>query len=117
MVCVVIAPAADAGKVPNMDLGVLARGESIVALGGSTIEERTRSAFADDDSFLNAVAHGNADKFTFPTLEEATAFAMKKIEKLTALEREIVARLHGADDGTRKILPGGVETISRRKRA
>jgi len=83
VICDVIVPAAEAGKVPNMDLGILAHGESNVALGGSTSKERSHSAFADVDSFMDAAARGDADKYSFSTLEETKLFAVTKIADLT----------------------------------
>lgn len=105
MICDVIVPAAEAGKVPNMDLGILAHGESNVALGGSTSKERSHSAFADVDSFMDAAARGDADKYSFSTLQEATVFAATIIEDLNNRGHEILNRLRGAEDTPQRIMP------------
>jgi hypothetical protein len=74
------------------ELGYVARGRGVACQSdvvGDTFEERTRSAFDSEDSFFYSVAGGQADLYTFNTLEEAARFAKGKIEALTALERSI----------------------------
>ena len=68
---------------------LFARGGSIAALLDDAFEARTRSAFDSEDSFFYSVACGQADLYTFNTLEEAARFAKGKIEALTAIERSI----------------------------
>jgi hypothetical protein len=74
--------------------------------------------FADVDSFEDAVARGDADKYSFPTLKEATVFAVSKIEDLTNRGNEILNRLKGAEETTQRIKPRSISANSqRRKRA
>lgn len=116
MVRVIIVPASDLSRFPGM--GVLARGETIVALGGSTFKERTRSAFDDEDAFLEAVAHGNADLYTFSTIGDATVFASKKVKALADQAKAFMSILEDAVDTSRKVMPIAVSAGSRRhKRA
>ena len=56
---------------------------------GDTFEARTRSAFDSDDPFFYSVGYGQADLYTFNTMDEAARFAKDKIEALTAIERSI----------------------------
>jgi hypothetical protein len=84
---VIIVPVTETRQFPGME--ILARGGSIAALVGDTFEARTRSAFDSDDSFFYSVAGGQADLYTFNTLEEAARFAKGKIEALMAIERGI----------------------------
>ena len=112
---VIIVPVTETRQFPGMK--VLARGGSIAALVGDTFEERTRSAFDSEDSFLYSVASGRADLYTFNTLEEAARFAKGKIEALMALERSIDAKPADAT-GPLKITPIAVSNPGRhRKRA
>src|ERR1700733_7310875 len=84
---VIIVPVTETRQFPGMK--ILARGGSIAALVGDTFEARTRSAFDSEDSFFYSVAQGQADLYTFNTLEEAAFFAKDKIEALTAIQRSI----------------------------
>ena len=112
---VIIVPVTETRQFPGMK--ILARGGSIAALVGDTFEARTRSAFDSDDSFFYSIGYGQADLYTFNSLEEAFRFAKGKIEALTALERSIDT--NGADaTGSIKIAPIAVPNPGRgRKRA
>jgi hypothetical protein len=110
---VIIVPVTETRQFPGMK--ILARGGSIAALVGDTFEERTRSAFDSEDSFLYSVACGRADLYTFNTLEEAARFAKGKIEALTALERSIDNNRADAT-GSLKIGPIAVPNRGRRRR-
>jgi len=85
------------------------------ALDSDTFEERTRSAFDSEDSFFYSVAAGQADLYTFNTLEEAARFAKGKIEALTALERSINTKPADAA-GPLKITPIAVPNPGRRRK-
>jgi hypothetical protein len=43
----------------------------LAALVGDTFEARTRRAFDSEDSFFYSVGYGQADLYTFNTLDEA----------------------------------------------
>jgi hypothetical protein len=110
---VIIVPVTEIRQFPGME--ILARGGSIVALVCDTFEARTRSAFDSEDSFFDSVAFGQADLYTFNTLEEATRFAKGKIEALTALER--IINTNPADGtGSLKITPIAVPNPGRRRK-
>jgi hypothetical protein len=112
---VIIVPVTETRQFPGME--ILARGKSIAALVGDTFEERTRSVFDSEDSFLYSVASGKADLYTFNTLEEAARFAKDKIEALTAIERNIDTTQANAPSSS-KISPIAVPKPGlRRKRA
>ena len=87
---IIIVPATETDRFPGME--ILARGGSVVALVGDTFEARTRSSFDSEDSFFYSVGYGQADLYTFNTLDEAARFAKGKIEALTAIERSIDTR-------------------------
>ena len=110
---VIIVPVTETRRFPGMK--ILARGGSIAALVGDTFEERTRSAFDSEDSFFYSVAAGQADLYTFNTLEEAARFAKDKIEALTAIERSIGANRADAT-GTLRIAPIAVSNPGRRRK-
>jgi hypothetical protein len=110
---IIIVPASETRQFPGME--ILARGGSIAALVGDTFEERTRSAFDSEDSFFYSVAGGQADLYTFNTLEEATRFAKGKIEALTAIERSINANTAAATESL-KITPIAVPNPGRRRK-
>jgi hypothetical protein len=93
---------------------ILARGGSIAALVGDTFEARTRSAFDSEDSFFYAVGYGQADLYTFHSLEEAACFAKDKIEALTVIERSIDTNRADAT-GSLKIAPIAVPNLGRRR--
>ena len=110
---VIIVPVTETRQFPGMK--ILARGGSIAALAGDTFEARTRSPFDSDDSFFYSVAGGQADLYTFNTLEEAVRFAKGKIEALTAIERCI--DINRADTtGSMKIAPIAVPNPGRRRK-
>src|ERR1700679_325069 len=99
---VIIVPDTETRQFPGMK--ILARGGSIAALVGDTFEERTRSAFDSEDAFFYSVASGQADLYTFKTLQEAARFAKGKIKALTAIERSM--DINRADaTGSLKIAP------------
>jgi hypothetical protein len=110
---VIIVPVTETGQFSGMQ--ILARGGSVAALVGDTFEARTRSAFDSDDSFFYSVGYGQADLYTFNTLEEAARFAKGKIEALTALERSINTKLADAA-GPLKITPIAVPSSGRRRK-
>jgi hypothetical protein len=110
---VIIVPITETRQFPGMK--ILARGGSIAALVGDTFEERTRSAFDSEESFLYSVAGGRADLYTFNTMEEAARFAKGKIEALTAIERSIDTNRANAT-GPLKITPIAVPNPGRRRR-
>jgi hypothetical protein len=110
---VIIVPVTETRQFPGHE-NTLARG-SIAALVGDTFEERTRSAFDSDDSFLYSVASGQADLYAFKTLAEAARFAKGKIEALTALERSINTKLADAA-GPLKFTPIAVPNLGRRRK-
>ena len=110
---VIIVPVTETRQFPGMK--ILARGGSIAALVGDTFEERTRSAFDSEDSFLYSVASGQADLYTFDTLAEAARFAKGKIEALTAIERSIDTNRADATESL-KITSIGVPNPGRRRK-
>ena len=61
------------------------RDQSLAALVGDTTSERSRERYSSQDLFLEAAARGDADRYTFQSLEEAAAFAKEKIEILNRL--------------------------------
>jgi hypothetical protein len=84
---VVIVPVTDVERFP--DLEIVARDGSLTALVGNSTAARTRAAFDSEDAFLNAVALGLADRHTFNSLAEATAFAVAKLDSLAETARRI----------------------------
>jgi len=110
---VIIVPVTETRQFPGME--ILARGGSVAALVGDTFEARTRSAFDSDDSFFYAVGYGQADLYTFNTLEEAARFAKSKIEALTAIERCIDTNRTDATESL-KITPIAVPNPGRRRK-
>jgi len=110
---VIIVPVTETRQFPGME--ILACGGSIAALVGDTFVERTRSAFDSNDSFFYAVGYGQADLYTFNTLEEAARFAKGKIEALTAIERSLNTNRADATESL-KITPIGVPNPGRRRR-
>ena len=110
---VIIVPVTETRQFPGME--ILARGGSIAALVGDTFEARTRSAFDSDDSFFYSVAGGQADLYTFNTLEEAARFAKGKIEVLMAIERSIDSNQAHATESL-KIAPIAVPNPGRRRK-
>jgi hypothetical protein len=88
---VVIVPASDIEHFP--DLEVIARDGALVALVGNTAAGRTRDAYESEESFLNAVAQGFADRHTFNSLSDAAAFAVAKLDNLAQIARGIEAAM------------------------
>lgn len=91
---VIVVSIADAARFAGCE--VIARIGNLAALAGPTTLGRTRSAYENDEAFLEAVARGFADRDTFATMEEAAAFAEAKLNELMlkarAIERAIAAR-------------------------
>ena len=65
------------------------RDQSLAALVGDTTSERSRERYSSEDVFLEAVARGDADRYTFRNAEEAAAFAKEKLETLNRLGKAI----------------------------
>ena len=84
---VVVLPVSEAAHFP--DLEVIARDRNLAAFVGNTAPGRTREAYDSDESFLEAVAQGFADRYTFNTLDEAAAFAKRKLDELARTAQEI----------------------------
>jgi len=84
---VVVLPLSEAAQFP--DLEVIARDRNLAAFVGNTAPGRTRKAYDSDESFLEAVALGFADLYTFNTLDEAATFAKRKLEDLARTTQEI----------------------------
>jgi hypothetical protein len=78
------------------DLEVVARDGALVALVGNSAAGRTRDAHDSEEAFLSAVALGLADRHTFITLAEATAFAVAKLDNLAQDARRIEAAISAA---------------------
>jgi len=87
MKSVVIVPVTDVERFP--DLEVIARDGALVALVGNSADGRSRDAYDSEEAFLSAVALGLADRHTFNTLAEATAFAVAKLDNLAQAARRI----------------------------
>jgi hypothetical protein len=82
---------------------------------GDTLGERTRRAFDSDDSFFSSVGCGQADLYTFKTLDEAAHSAKDKIEAITAIERSMDT--NPADEtGSLKMTPIAVPNLGRRRK-
>jgi hypothetical protein len=84
---VLVLPLSEAARFP--DLEVIARDRNLAAFVGNTAPGRTREAYDSDESFLEAVAQGYADRYTFPTLDEAATFARQKVDALAQTAQEI----------------------------
>ena len=77
---VIVVPLSDVARFP--DLEVIARHGSLAALVGDTAPGRSREAYDSEESFLDAVSRGFADRHTFNTLDEAAIFAQAKLDHL-----------------------------------
>lgn len=88
---VVVLPLSEAAQFP--DLEVIARDRNLAAFVGSTAPGRTREAYDSDESFLEAVAQGFADRYTFHTLDEAATFAKQKLDDLARAAQKIEGAL------------------------
>jgi hypothetical protein len=91
MKSVVIVPVTDVERFPNLE--VIARDGALVALVGSSAAGRTRDAYDSEEAFLSAVALGLADRHTFNSLGEATAFAVARLDNLAQAARRIEAAI------------------------
>jgi hypothetical protein len=65
---VIIVPVSEIRQYPGMEVNAI--GGSIAALVGDTFEARTRGDFDSEDSFFYSIASGQADLYTYNTLEE-----------------------------------------------
>jgi hypothetical protein len=88
---VVVLPVSEAPQFP--DLEVIARDRNLAAFVGNTAPGRTREAYDSDESFLEAVAQGYADRYTFKTLDEAATFAKQKLDDLAGAAQKIQGAL------------------------
>jgi hypothetical protein len=77
---IIVVPILDAHRFPGFE--EVCRDQSLAALVGDTTSERSRERFPCEEMFLEAVARGDADRYTFQTVEEAAAFAKDKLEIL-----------------------------------
>jgi hypothetical protein len=84
---VVVLPLSEAAQFP--DLEVIARDRNLAAFVGNTAPGRAREAYDSDESFLEAVAQGFADRYTFNTLDEAATFAKQKLDDLARAAEKI----------------------------
>jgi hypothetical protein len=84
---VLVLPLSEAARFP--DLEVIARDRNLAAFLGNTTPRRSREAYDSDESFLEAVARGYADRYTFDTVDEAAAFAKRKLEDLARTAQNI----------------------------
>lgn len=77
---VIVVPLSDVARFA--DLEVIARHGSLAALVGDTAPGRSREAYDSEESFLDSVSRGFADRHTFNTLDEAAIFAQAKLDHL-----------------------------------
>lgn len=84
---VIIAPILDVHRFRGFE--EVCRAQSLAALVGDTTSERSRERFSSEEMFLEAVARGDADRYTFESVEEAAAFAKDKLEILNRLGKAI----------------------------
>ena len=77
---VIIVPILDVHRFPGLE--EVCRDQSLAALVGDTTSERSRERFPSEEMFLEAVARGDADRYTFESVEAAAAFAKDKLEIL-----------------------------------
>jgi len=84
---VIIVPILDVHRFRGFE--EVCRDQSLAALVGDTTSERSRERYSSQDLFLEAVARGNADRYTFQSREEAAAFAKEKLEILNQLGKAI----------------------------
>ena len=76
----IIVPLSDVAHFPDFE--VIARDRNLAALVGDTTPLRSRDAYDSEDSFLDAISLGFADRYTFDNLAEATTFAEAKLKDL-----------------------------------
>lgn len=84
---VIVVPLSDVARFP--DLEVIARHGSLAALVGDTARGRSRAAYDSEESFLDAVSRGFADRHTFHTLDEAAIFAQAELDYLAREAKRI----------------------------
>jgi len=84
---VIVVPLSGIARFP--DLEVIARHGSLAALVGDTAPGRSRDAYDSEESFLNAVSRGFADRHTFNALDEAAIFAQAKLDNLARQAKHI----------------------------
>ena len=84
---VIIVPILDVHRFRGFE--EVCRDQSLAALVGDTTSERSRERYSSQDSFLEAVARGDADRYTFQSREEAATFAKEKLERLNQLGKAI----------------------------
>jgi hypothetical protein len=90
----IIVPIVDAHLFQGLE--EVYRDHSLIALVGESAHERSRHGYASEELFLEAVARGDADGYTFQSLEEAAAFAKEKLERLNRLGKAIEEGLNSA---------------------
>ena len=84
---VIIVPILDVHRFRGFE--EVCRNQSLAALVGDTTRERSRERYSSQDLFLEAVARGDADRYTFQSREEAATFAKEKLERLNQLGKAI----------------------------
>jgi hypothetical protein len=84
---VVVLPLSEAAQFP--DLEVIARDRNLAAFVGNTAPGVLAKPTIQMSLFLEAVAQGFADRYTFNTLDEAAAFAKQKLDDLARAARKI----------------------------
>jgi hypothetical protein len=113
---VIVLPLSEAAQFP--DLEVIARDRDLAVFVGNTTPGRTREAYESDESFLDAVAHGWADRYTFKTLDEAATFAKQRLEELVRAARKIedALTMKGAQRHQPKKDKGGLLRVVQKKK-
>lgn len=115
---VIIMPISDAASFTGLE--VIAQSRNLAALVGWTTPGRSRDAYESNEEFLEAVAHGSADRYSFGTLDEAAVFAESKLDELARkgkeIEDELAARKKFPPDSER-LSPSMDHTRSARRRA
>jgi hypothetical protein len=84
---VIIVPILDVHRFQGLE--EVYRDQNLAALVGESTHERSRQGYASEDLFLEAVARGAADRYTFRSAEEAAAFATEKLGELNRLGKAI----------------------------
>ena len=109
---VIIVPILDVHRFRGFE--EVCRDQSLAALVGDTTSERSRERYSSQDLFLQAVARGDADRYTFQSLEEAATFAKEKLERLNQLGKAIAEGAASPKIRSRhsqKSEPGSFETL------
>jgi hypothetical protein len=91
---VIIIPIVDVYRFGGFE--EVCRDQSLAALIGDTTGDRSRERYVSEDTFLEAVARGEADRYTFQSAEEAIAFAREKLKILSRLGKRIENGLNRA---------------------